>query len=117
MTSDTGTFLAALGDGLMALSGMTADDLPDVIAAALVGGGGADAFGVGTNAGLTSAQTKAVLHALAGNSPTGESSLVRVWGGGTNVAFLLPGARWYSDQILQSPQLAAAPDIIRDSRE
>ena len=97
------TFLAALGNSLMDLSGMTAENQPDAIADALVAGGGADAYGIGSAAGLTSAQTAAVLFALANGGTLDGSPLVHVPRGSAKVALLMPGARWYINRILGIP--------------
>ncbi len=117
MALNTEKFLAALGNGLMDLSGMTAENQPDAIADALVGGGGANAYGVGSAAGLTSAQTDAALRTLADGDASSASPLIRVRRGGTKVAFLMPGARWYINHVLDIPWQWSAPGPIPPTGE
>jgi hypothetical protein len=112
MALNTERFLAALGDGSMALSGMTAEDRPEAIAAALVGSGGADAHGIGSAAGLTSAQTDAALRVLGERDASRDPAFIRVWRRGTKVVLLMPGARWYIDHVLDIPWHRSAPDPI-----
>ena len=112
MALNTDKFLAALGNGLMDLSGMTAENQPEAIADALIGNGGADAYGIGSAAGLTSAQTDAAMRTLADSDASRESPLIRVRRGGTNVALLMPGARWYINHVLDIPWQRSAPGLI-----
>jgi hypothetical protein len=112
MALNTEKFLAALGNGLMDLSGMTAENQPEAIADALIGNGGADAYGVGSAAGLTSAQTDAALRTLADSDTFRESPRIRVRRGGTKVTFLMPGARWYINHVLDIPWQQPAPGPI-----
>jgi hypothetical protein len=109
MASNTEKFLAALGNSLMDLSGMTAENGPDAIADALVGGGGANAYGIGSAAGLASTQTGAVMHALTDGDTTGESPLIHVRRGSANVTYLMPGARWYINHVLGIPWQQSEP--------
>lgn len=110
--SNTGKFLAALGNSLMDLSGMTAENQPDAIADALVGGGGANAYGIGGAAGLTSAQTDAAMRTLADSDASRASPLIRVRRGNANVTLLMPGARWYISHILDIPWQRPASGVI-----
>ena len=105
-------FLAALGNGLMDLSGMTAENLPEAIADALIGNGDADAYGIGNAAGLTSAQTDAAMRTLADSDASRESPLIRVRRGGAKVALLMPGAHWYINHVLDIPWQRSAPGPI-----
>jgi hypothetical protein len=112
MVLNTEKYLAALGNGLMDLSGMTAENQPDAIADALVGGGGANAYGIGCAAGLTSAQTDAALRTLADRDASRDSPLIRVRRGGTKVAFLMPGACWYISHVLGIPWQRSATSPV-----